>query len=198
MRIPTSEKSRGPSTRRHRNPRCDCTLEGMRASSHTIESSVGVCVTEMSSAPLVQGGTDEPGGRSATAKLAGSKSMVRPLWDMVTSVEPGALPNGPELSKIPRLWREAARWKRADSPSFSRTTAGQAPHPMPQPTGSAEGPGALPGLQRIVGQRHRVSDHPIHSTVQGAEELPEIRREDEGYYEHENPDHIPHGFLRIP
>ena len=58
----------------------------------------------------------------------------------------GRLANCLELSKIPRLWREAARRKRAGHYSFSRSRAGQARRTIRQPAGSAEGPAKGPAL----------------------------------------------------
>jgi hypothetical protein len=65
-----------------------------------------------------------------------------------------ALPNGLEL-------REAALWAsspaaRATGHSFSRIPAGKRPSTFRTPARSAEGPGARPGLQRVVGRTFNV------------------------------------------
>ena len=92
----------------------------------------------------------------------------------------------------------AARRKRAACHLFSRMPAGQAPPLWPSPPGQSQILVIFQGFSELLGSVTASATRPILSTVQGAEELPEIRREDEGNYEHENPDHIPHGFLRIP
>jgi len=65
--------------------------------------------------------------------------------------------------KVPRCWWEATRRKRADGHLFSRRPAGQAPHPMAQPAGSAEGRAAGPaswagvtfqGFSELLGGRN--------------------------------------------